>query len=162
MSRSSSVHVQRIYLDTSVLGGCHDAEFAPWSNGLLKDFRLGNYLPVVSEVVATEIEQAPERVREVYADLIASGAEVLSVTPEALRLADVYQERKILTSKFYDDGLHIALASTAAVGLLVSWNFKHIVHYDKIRYFNAVNLELGYRSLAIYSPREVTHYGEED
>jgi hypothetical protein len=162
VSRSSSVHVQRIYLDTSVLGGCHDAEFAPWSNGLLKDFRLGNYLPVVSEVVATEIEQAPERVREVYADLIASGAEVLSVTPEALRLADVYQERKILTSKFYDDGLHIALASTAAVGLLVSWNFKHIVHYDKIRYFNAVNLELGYRSLAIYSPREVTHYGEED
>jgi O-antigen/teichoic acid export membrane protein len=74
----------------------------------------------------------------------------------------VYQERKILTPKFYDDGLHIALASVAAVDLLVSWNFKHIVHYDKIRYFNAVNLELGYRPLAIYSPREVTHYGEED
>lgn len=162
MSRSSWVHAQRIYLDTSVLGGCYDAEFAPWSNGLLKDFRLGNYVPVVSDVVATELEQAPEPVREVYADLIASGAEVLSVTPEALRLADVYQERKILTPKFYDDGLHIALASTAAVDLLVSWNFKHIVHYDKIRYFNAVNLELGYRSLAIYSPREVTHYGEED
>lgn len=162
MSRSSWVHTQRIYLDTSVLGGCYDAEFAPWSNGLLKDFRLGNYVPVVSDVVATELEQAPEPVREVYAHLIASGAEVLSVTPEALRLADVYQERKILTPKFYDDGLHIALASVAAVDLLVSWNFKHIVHYDKIRYFNAVNLELGYRSLAIYSPREVTHYGEED
>lgn len=162
MSRSSWVHAQRIYLDTSVLGGCYDAEFAPWSKGLLIDFRLGNYMPVVSDVVATELEQAPEPVREVYTDLIASGAEVLSVTPEALRLADVYQERKILTPKFYDDGLHIALASIAAVDLLVSWNFKHIVHYDKIRYFNAVNLELGYRSLAIYSPREVTHYGEED
>lgn len=162
MSRASWVHAQRVYLDTSVLGGCYDAEFAPWSNGLLKDFRFGNYVPVVSDVVATEIMQAPEPVREVYADLIASGAEVLPVTPEALRLADVYQERKILTPKFYDDGLHIALASTAAVDLLVSWNFKHIVHYDKIRYFNAVNLELGYRPLAIYSPREVTHYGEED
>ncbi|HEX8451368.1 MAG TPA: hypothetical protein VF647_04670 [Longimicrobium sp.] len=162
MSRSSWVHAQRIYLDTSVLGGCYDAEFAPWSNGLLKDFRLGNYVPVVSDVVAAEIKQAPEPVRVVYADLIASGAEVLFITPEAVRLADVYQERKILTPKFYDDGLHIALASVAAVDLLVSWNFKHIVHYDKIRYFNAVNLELGYRPLAIYSPREVTHYGEED
>jgi hypothetical protein len=126
MSRPSWVHAQRIYLDTSVLGGCYDAEFAPWSNGLLKDFRLGTYVPVVSEVVATEIKQAPEPVREVYAELIGSGAEVLTMTPEALRLADVYQERKILTPKFYDDGLHIALASMAAVDLLVSWNFKHM------------------------------------
>jgi hypothetical protein len=162
MSRSSWGPAQRIYLDTSVLGGCYDAEFAPWSNGLLKDFGLGTFVPVVSDVVATEIKQAPELVREVYAELIASGAEILAVTPEALRLADVYQERKILTPKFYDDGLHIALASLAAVDVLVSWNFKHIVHYDKIRHFNAVNLELGYKPLAIYSPREVTHHGEED
>lgn len=59
------------------------------------------------------------------------------------------------------DGLHIALATAAEVDLLVSWNFKHIVHYDKIRMFNAVNLELGYNPLQIYSPREVTHQGEE-
>jgi hypothetical protein len=48
------------------------------------------------------------------------------------------------------------------VDLLVSWNFRHIVHYDKIRLFNAVHLELGYKPLYIYSPREVTHYGEEN
>jgi hypothetical protein len=39
--------------------------------------------------------------------------------------------------------------------LLVSWNFRHIVHYDKIRLFTAVNLERGYKPLTIYSPREV-------
>jgi hypothetical protein len=38
----------------------------------------------------------------------------------------------------------------------VSWNFRHIVHFDKIRLFNSVNLELGYKPLQIYSPREVT------
>jgi hypothetical protein len=37
---------QRIYLDTSVIGGCHDKEFASWSKGLIKDFRLRNYIPV--------------------------------------------------------------------------------------------------------------------
>ncbi|CAA9331592.1 MAG: hypothetical protein AVDCRST_MAG68-2533 [uncultured Gemmatimonadetes bacterium] len=151
------MHVQRIYVDTSVLGGCFDAEFARWSNGLLKDFRLGTYLPVVSEVVATEIRGAPAPVREVYTELIASGAELLAVNDPVLLLAELYQERRILTPKFYDDCVHIALATTAAVDLLVSWNFKHIVHYD-----NAVNLELGYKPLSIYSPREVTHYGEDD
>ena len=50
----------------------------------------------------------------------------------------------------------IALASIAEADLLVSWNFRHIVHFDKIRLFNSVNLELGYKPLQIYSPREVT------
>jgi hypothetical protein len=149
---------QRTYVDTSVIGGCFDAEFATWSNGLFKDFRLGTYLPVVSDIVAAEIEDAPEAVRARHAELIELGAELLVADEEAVRLADVYQARKILTPKFYDDGLHIALATIAAVDLLVSWNFKHIVHYDKIRLFNAVHLEMGYRPLQIYSPREVTHY----
>jgi hypothetical protein len=130
-------------------------------NGLFKDFRLGTYLPVVSEVVAAEIEDAPEFVRERYTELVTFGAKVLDVDDSVIRLADIYQQRKILTPKFYDDGLHIALATSAEVDLLVSWNFKHIVHYEKIRLFNAVHLELGYKPLQIYSPREVTHYGEE-
>jgi hypothetical protein len=155
------MRAQRIYIDTSVIGGCFDAEFAAWSNGLFKDFRLGTYLPVVSEVVAAEIDDAPEPVRESYAELVTLGAEVLEVSDSVIRLADIYQQRKILTPKFYDDGLHIALATSAEVDLLVSWNFKHIVHYEKIRLFNAVHLELGYKPLQIYSPREVTHYGEE-
>ena len=46
----------------------------------------------------------------------------------------------------------------AEVDLLVSWNFRHIVHHDKIRRFNGVNLEQGYKSLTIYSPREVARY----
>ena len=87
---------------------------------------------------------------------------VLSITlwkfNEAFELADLYQESGILTSNFYDDGLHTALATLAEVDLLVSWNFRHIVHYDKIRRFNTVNLEQGYKSLTIYSPREVARY----
>jgi hypothetical protein len=37
----------RIYLDTSVLGGCFDPEFAVWSNGLMEDFRAGRFVPVL-------------------------------------------------------------------------------------------------------------------
>ena len=77
------------------------------------------------------------------------------------QLAETYLKRRILTSNFFDDALHIALASVAEVDVLVSWNFKHIVHFDKIRMFTAVNMELGYKPLQIYSPREVTNYGRE-
>jgi hypothetical protein len=40
----------------------------------------------------------------------------------------------------------------------VSWNFKHIVHFEKIMRFNAVNLESGYREISIFSPREVARH----
>ena len=87
------------------------------------------------------------------------GAEVFEATESALELADAYQAYGILTPKFYDDGLHIAVATVGEADVLVSWNFKHIVHFDKIRMFNAVNLEYGYKPLQIFSPREVTSYG---
>lgn len=155
------MRAQRVYVDTSVIGGCFETEFAPWSNGLFSDFQVGMYLPVISEIVAAEIEDAPAAVRRRYADLLVLGAEMLEVDSTIVALADVYQERKILTPKFYDDGLHIALAAAAEVDLLVSWNFKHIVHYQKIRLFNAVHLELGYKPLQIYSPREVAQHGND-
>lgn len=89
------------------------------------------------------------------------GPEPVAVTQEALTLADAYQEHGIVTPKFYADGMHIALATIAEVDLLVSWNFRHIVRYDKIRLFTAVNLERGYKPLAIYSPMEVAGHDDE-
>ena len=153
--------VQRIYIDTSVIGGCFDPEFAEWSNGLLQDFRNGIFQPLLSEVIAAEVEEAPENVQNVYTELVSLNADILPVSEGALELADEYQKRGILSANFYDDGLHIALATVAQADLLVSWNFRHIVHFDKIRLFNAVNIEFGYKPLQIFSPREVTKYGHE-
>lgn len=146
----------RIYIDTSVIGGCFDVEFSKWSNSLMRDFSTGMFMPLLSDVVAAEVEDAPEMVRQKYAELVGGEHELFLVTDEVIELADAYQRREVLTPKFYDDGLHIALASVAEADLLVSWNFRHIVHFDKIRLFNSVNLELGYKPLQIYSPREVT------
>jgi predicted nucleic acid-binding protein len=151
----------RIYVDTSVLGGCFDAEFEPWSKGLLEDFRIGHFLPVLSEVTAAEVIRAPEQVRDVYAELLNMGGEVLTLNPEVLNLRTSYLEKAVLGKRFENDLLHIALATVAEVDVLVSWNFRHIVRLDKIRLFNAINLELGYKALTIYSPREVTIHGRD-
>jgi len=150
--------VQRVYIDTSVLGGCFDPEFALWSNGLIRDFRLGHFAPVVSEVLEAETAAAPENVRAVLAYLLAAGAEQVAATGEVVALADAFQARGVLTPKFYDDGLHVALATVHGADVIVSWNFRHIVRLDKIRMFNAISIERAYKPVLIHSPREVTNY----
>jgi hypothetical protein len=150
----------RIYVDTSVIGGCFDPEFELWSKGLVEDFRQGRFALVLSDVTATEIEPAPRVVRELHNKLL-SIAEILPVTEEASAVLAAYEDHKVLSPRFRNDMLHIALATVGAVDVLVSWNFRHIVRLDKMQQFNGVNLELGYRALAIHSPREVTTYGKE-
>jgi hypothetical protein len=156
------MRIQRVYIETSVIGGCFDEEFAPWSNGLMKDVRLGNYRAVTSEIVAAEVEPAPEEVQSRYNELKKYGASVVDVTVDVVELADAYERRQILSPNYRDDGLHIAAATVHGVDVLTSWNFQHIVHFEKIRRFNAVNQELGYKPIDIRSPREVTNYGPEE
>ena len=152
----------RIYVDTSVIGGCFDPEFRLWSEALMEDFRQGRYIAVISEVVATETAAAPEFVKSLHEELLGLPAEVVEVDEDAVSLVQRYIERSVLGQRFLNDMLHIALATIAEVDVLVSWNFRHIVRLDKIRLFNAVNLEQGYKPLAIYSPREVISYGAEE
>ena len=146
----------RIYVDTSVLGGCFDVEFAEWSNGLVGDFRAGRLVPVLSDMTAAEVVEAPAQVRELHQEMLVLAGAVLIVTPQVVDLVTAYEARKILAPKYAADMRHIALATVAVVDALVSWNFKHIVRLEKIRLFNAVNVESGYRVLSIRSPREVT------
>ena len=148
----------RIYLDTSVLGGCFDPEFAAWSNGLVRDFRAHRLIPVLSDVTAAEVSSAPGPVKALHRELLSLAGSVLPVTLEITSLVAAYQARRILPARMAADMTHIALATVADVDTLVSWNFKHIVRLEKIRLFNAVNVELGYRVLSILSPREVTTY----
>lgn len=151
----------RIYVDTSVIGGCFDPEFQTWSNGLIEDFRRGTFHLVLSDVTAAETERAPEPVRELHGELLPIG-EILAVTEEVLTVLAAYESHGVLGPRFRNDMLHIAPATVAEVDVLVSWNFRHIVRLDKIQQFNGINLELGYKTLAIYSPREVTTYGREN
>ena len=148
----------RIYIDTSVLGGCFDPEFAAWSNGLMRDFRAGRLVPVLSDVTAAEVASAPAPVRGLHQEMLNLAGTVLPVTSAVLALVTRYETKKILSAKFRPDMQHIALATIAGVDALVSWNFKHIVRLEKIRLFNAVNVESGYPVLSIRSPREVTTY----
>jgi hypothetical protein len=151
----------RIYVDTSVIGGCCDPEFQEWSRGLLADFQAGIFSLVLSELTDAEIQDAPDEVKNVYLDFRECADEIIKLSSEAIELADAYFKHNILPANFRNDARHIAMATIAGVDLVVSWNFKHIVHFERVQKFNAVNIEMGYKPILIYSPREVTTYGRE-
>ena len=149
----------RIYVDTSVIGGCCDPEFEIWSRGILSDFQAGFFSLLLSVLTDAEIQEAPDEIKDVYREFRECANEIVELTSEAIELADAYLNHNILTLNYRDDARHIAIATVAGADLLVSWNFKHIVHFEKIQMFNAVNIEMGYKQVLIYSPREVTKYG---
>lgn len=151
---------QRIYIDTSVIGGCEDEEFSEWSIQLLDEFRQGLKIAVISDLTRREIEEAPESVKQILLSLPDHNVMNVFLTGEAETLAQHYIDGGVLSAKHIADAQHIAIASVERVDVLVSWNFQQIVNIDRIRAFNSVNLKLGYPILEIRSPREVIHEKE--
>lgn len=151
----------RIYADTSVFGGVYDEEFDSASIAFFDQVRDGRRSLVTSDIVRREVTAAPEPVRLLFDEMLAY-AEVAPVSAEALELRQAYLHAGILTPKWLDDALHVALATVSGCDVIVSWNFKHIVHYQKIPLYNAVNALEGYGNILIHSPQEVIAYEDEE
>ena len=146
---------QRIYIDTSVIGGCFDKEFREWSDKLFDDFQNGNKIAVISDITLDELSFSRDEVRSHLDTISIDHKEYVFNDEQAEELAVKYIKEKAVTHKSYEDALHIAIATINKVDVLVSWNFKHIVNLDRIRKYNAVNLMSGYPMLEIRNPREI-------
>lgn len=153
--------ILRVYVDTSVFGGVFDEEFAIASAKFFQRVREGHFRLIVSGLVRSEILDAPPKVQEFFRETVML-AEIVDVDENMLRLMRGYLDAGVVTNKWRDDALHVAQATVAGCQLILSWNFKHIVHFQKIPLYNAVNTLQGYGSIAIYSPLEVIADEEED
>lgn len=148
-----------VYADTSVYGGVFDDEFAEPSAAFFNLVRSGAFTLCISEIVHQELADAPTDVKTLFQEMLPY-CRLLEIEPAALALQEAYLAENILTKKWYDDALHVALATVTECDVIVSWNFQHIVNFRKIPLFNAVNVLKGYRQIAIYSPLEVINYEE--
>lgn len=157
------MHKIRVYLDTSVFGGTQDDEFRAASNEFFKQVRQGRYLVLVSDITLDEISQAPAAIRRQLAELPHESVMKIgeAVEDEARDLAEAYIAAGILEEASRADALHVAVATVARADLILSWNFKHIVNYERINEYNGVNSMHGYPQIAIHSPLEMRH-GDED
>ena|SRR3989338_4849957 len=147
----------RIYVDTSVIGGCLDDEFKDYSKLLFKEFSSGKKRIVVSDLVLFELEGAPEDVKDVLHGIPQGSIEYVFLNEESLSLAGTYLKEDVIAENSIADARHIAIATIERVDVLVSWNFKHIVNLNRIHLVNSVNLKLGYPLIEIRSPLEVIY-----
>ena len=149
---------QRIYIDTSVVGGYFDEEFSDATKGLFKRFENNEITFVVSDLLDLELINAPKNVRELLHKYSTDKFERIQLTPESITLADTYIAEKVVGKSSLEDCRHIALATINRVDVLASWNFKHIVNLDRIKGYNSVNYRLGYPMIEIRSPKDLLHY----
>jgi predicted nucleic acid-binding protein len=147
--------IPRVYIDTSVIGGCFDKEFFEPSLALFQEFEKGIKIYVFSSMTIDELQNAPKFVSDKLYNLPDNCKEYLRVTNEIKELAVKYIEANAVTEKWMGDAMHIAIATIYKIDVLVSWNFKHIVNLQRIKQFNAVNLLNGYSTIEIRTPKEI-------
>jgi hypothetical protein len=151
----------KFYVYTSVWGGHEDEEFEEWTIPFFEQAREGKFSIVLSDLTLRELIPAPERVRKLTDTIPDQFLELTSLTEEAEILASHFITEGVLTPKFESDAQHIAMATILKVDSLVSWNFKQMVNFFRIKQYNSINLKFGYQTIDIRTPKEVM-YGNED
>ena len=152
---------RKVYLDTSVIGGYYDEEFKEETRALWKLEQRGFFQFVTSTVTLTEITRAPERIRRLFGKTFDEDS-LLRGSAEADGLAGKYLQQKIVPEGFFDDAQHVAICTVAGVGLLASWNFRHLANLQRENAFNGVNLLQGYPALRILSPKALIYGHQEE
>lgn len=147
--------MQTIYVDTSVFGGCYVKQFSEYSNKLLETFRKGEKKMMVSQVVFDELSKAREEVRNTLFKVPLIFRTTAATSLKARILAVRYIAEGALNYNSHFDAIHIATATLQGADMLASWNFKHMVNLGKIKHYNAINKDMGYRPINIRTPREI-------
>ena len=144
-----------MYLDTSVISALFDIRTPERMFQTETAWRqLEKYNVYLSETVIGELEKNPEPLRGKMLE-VAANFTVLPVTEIAQALADTYIKQGIFPQKYYDDALHVAIASVNHIGIILSWNFTHLVKLKTKRMVVLVNTMEDFLPVEIISPPEL-------
>lgn len=145
---------QRLFIDNSVIGGYYDEIFEDATKKLFDRITNKGFDIYFSEVNETKLILAPPHIQNIKNLIPDECYYYLELNQDAKKLAETYVNEKVLGNASMNDAYHISIASVNRLDCLVSWNFKHIVNFDKIRLFNSANLKLGYPAIDIRTPLE--------
>jgi len=152
------VKKDRIYIDTSIVGGFFDREFEHETKMLFEQLENKEVIFIVSDLLDLELERAPKRVKDLLFRYPNDCFERITFDKEAKELGEKYIQENIVGKTSIEDCYHIAMATIHNVDVLASWNFKHIVNFAKIKGYNAVNIKNGYNLLEIRNPKDLIEY----
>jgi hypothetical protein len=156
------MRTKRAYVDTSVFGGTEDEEFAVASRLFFERVFDGEFVVLISQVTIDELQGAPLQVQHLLEELPTDSVVFVPADPEATSLAQAYVDANVLGKSSLADAIHVATATVARADLILSWNFRHIVNYDRIHKYNGVNALKGYSSIEIHSPLEISDADENE
>ena len=78
-----------------------------------------------------------------------------SIKDDVHHLANMYIKNENFPKKYLDDALHTAITSTNNIGILLSWNFTHLVKIRTRRMVALINAVNNYNPVEIISPPEL-------
>jgi predicted nucleic acid-binding protein len=115
---------------------------------------IDEYNVFISDLVIEEIKGATQPLQEEMLETV-SGFTVLSITDNVKYLAEAYIKNEIFPEKYLADALHTALASANEIGVLLSWNFTHLVKVKTRRLVALTNAIHNYNPVEIITPPEL-------
>jgi hypothetical protein len=159
--------LQKVYLDTSVINFLY-ADDAPDFKKVTEDF-FENYVRpkiyevfvsdiVVKEILKTQDVTKREKLLSVIKDY---NLELLELEKESERLANVYITEKVIPKNKLEDAQHVGISTVQQMGVLLSWNFKHLANINKKLKIKFINEREGYfYPLDLLTPLELMYENE--
>lgn len=146
----------KLYLDTSVPSAFYDGGKQERKE-LTQEFwkKLEKYEVYISTLVIDELNQVKDKILREKLLRLVKRYEKLKSNKKSENLADEYIKEGIISEKFRNDAVHIAIAVVNNINFLISWNFKHLVNIKTRQMVNLVNLKKGFKTIEIIAPPEI-------
>jgi len=153
----------KLYLDTSVINFLF-ADDAPEKQRVTQEFfedsvSQGKFDIYVSDVVIGEIKNTKDidKRNNLLEVIYKYNLNILSLSEEAIELADEYLKQSVIPEKKVEDARHIAIATVSGCDMLLSWNYKHLANINKEKKIQIINIQQGYNyPVRLSTPMEVT------
>jgi hypothetical protein len=100
--------VQRIYIDTSVIGGYFDEEFKLYTKLFFEKVEQGKFKVILSDILTTELNGAPEEVLIFYKTISKTQIEYVDQTVDSIQLGEEYLNEGVVGKTSRTDCRHIA------------------------------------------------------
>lgn len=149
----------KVYIETSVPNFLFSKQDSKEKQQITEKF-FNEVLPkheaFVSDIYILEAEQAPpEKAKQLKSIVETYHMKVLEMTKDAEELAQQYQQKLSIPKRYFNDVLHIAIATVYNMDVIVSWNLTHIVKLRTMLAVEDVNKRFKYRTPHICTPEEV-------
>lgn len=113
-----------------------------------------NFIIYLSQITLNELNKGnyPDKEKVVK---FALDFEILTITDEIRKIAEIYIDNYLMPKDFEGDALHLAVASYYKIDFLLTWNCNHLANANKKQHIQKMNIKLNLNVPEIITPLEL-------